>query len=110
MTSPPSTIDLYWRPGCGFCMALQRQIDKHGITVAKHNIWDDPEAAAHVRSVANGSETVPTVTVGDHSLVNPSIRALLAFVTESAPHLLPPDHEPPEPTKVGRIMGRILGD
>ncbi len=110
MTSLPATIDLYWRPGCGSCMALQRQIDKHGISVAEHNIWDDPEAAAHVRSVANGNETVPTVTVGDRSLVNPSIKAVVAFLADSAPHLLPPDYEPPEPSTVGRIMGRILGD
>jgi mycoredoxin len=28
------------------------------------NIWEDPQAAARVRSVANGNETVPTVFVG----------------------------------------------
>jgi glutaredoxin-like protein len=110
MSSAPTHIDLYWRPACGFCMALKRQIDKHGITVTEHNIWDDPAAAAHVRSVARGNETVPTVTVGDQSLVNPSIKVLLAFLAESAPHLVPDDYEPPEPSRVARVMGRILGD
>ncbi len=48
----------------------------------RHNIWTDPAAAARVRSVAGGDETVPTVFVGDTALVNPSVseikRALAA--------------------------------
>lgn len=36
------------------------------------NIWRDPEAAAIVRSVADGNETVPTVVFADGSAwVNP---------------------------------------
>jgi hypothetical protein len=38
------------------------------------DIWKNPEAAAFVRSVANGNETVPTVVVGDIRMVNPSAR------------------------------------
>ena len=66
-------VTMYWRPGCGFCAGLERQLVKHAITFEKRNIWDDPDAAAFVRSVARGHETVPTVTVGDASLVNPSL-------------------------------------
>ena len=36
------------------------------------NIWEDAEAAAAVRAVANGNETVPTVHVAGRWLVNPS--------------------------------------
>ncbi len=64
-------ITFYWRPGCGFCMMLDRKLSKLGIPMDKRNIWDDPEAAATVRSIANGNETVPTVVVGDISMVNP---------------------------------------
>lgn len=67
------TITMYWRPGCGFCMALERQLLKNNIAFEKRNIWDDPEAAAIVRSVARGNETVPTLTIGEQSFVNPSI-------------------------------------
>lgn len=42
------------------------------------NIWDDPEAAAFVRSVARGNETVPTVAVGEIAMVNPSVKDVLA--------------------------------
>lgn len=66
-------VTMYWRPGCGFCAGLERQLVKHEIPFEKRNIWEDPDAAAFVRSVARGSETVPTVTVGDTSLVNPSV-------------------------------------
>ena len=40
------------------------------------NIWEDADAASFVRSVARGNETVPTVTIGDIALVNPSVGEL----------------------------------
>jgi mycoredoxin len=50
------------------------------------NIWADEDAAAFVRSVARGNETVPTVMVGDVSLVNPSTRQVLAALDPAASH------------------------
>lgn len=41
-----------------------------------------------MRSVAGGNETVPTVLIGDHALVNPSARRVKKTVRELAPHLL----------------------
>lgn len=35
------------------------------------DIWQDPAAAAAVRAVADGNETVPTVHVAGQWLVNP---------------------------------------
>lgn len=102
-------IDLYWRPGCGFCSGLRRGLDKLGIERVEHNIWDDPNDAAIVRKHANGNETVPTVVVGGTSLVNPSPADLLALLNAEAPHLLPDDFEAPQPGKVSRIVGRVLG-
>lgn len=89
--TPTSQIDLYWRPGCGFCSSLMRGLDQLGIERVEHNIWDDPADAAIVRQYANGNETVPTVVVDGVGLVNPSPRALLDLVAERAPHLLPAD-------------------
>ena len=71
-------ITFYWRPGCGFCMLLERNLDRLGLPVDKRNIWDDPEAAATVRSIARGNETVPTVVVGEIAMVNPSAGQVLA--------------------------------
>lgn len=72
-----SPVVFYWRPGCGFCMMLQRGLDSSGISYEPRNIWDDPQAAAFVRSVADGNETVPTVVIGELALVNPSTEQVL---------------------------------
>lgn len=78
-------IRYYWRPGCPFCMALTPRIRGLGVDVEEHNIWDDPEAAATVRSVADGNETVPTVIIGDRAMVNPSIGEVREAVAEQDP-------------------------
>ena len=56
---------------------LRRGLRRAGLSFREVNIWDDPQAAAFVRSVARGSETVPTVSIGAVNLVNPSARLVL---------------------------------
>ena len=71
-------VTVYWRPGCGFCARLFSKIEAAGLPHNRVNIWDDSAAAEFVRSVANGNETVPTVTVGQQPLVNPSLEQIQA--------------------------------
>ncbi|MEU8352151.1 glutaredoxin domain-containing protein [Streptomyces sp. NPDC048845] len=78
-------VVVYWRPGCPFCMKLRLQLRLLRVRRTERNIWEDPDAAAFVRSVADGNETVPTVTVAGEAMVNPSIRRLLRAVRERAP-------------------------
>ncbi|WP_028938157.1 glutaredoxin family protein [Pseudonocardia spinosispora] len=90
------TIEYYWRPGCPFCMSLTPRVralaEQAGVSIVEHNIWEDQDAAARVRSAANGNETVPTVFIGEKSLVNPKIGAVKALLAESDPSLdLPAD-------------------
>lgn len=113
-TTPPvdaaaARIDLYWRPGCGFCSMLRRKLDHLGIERSEHNIWDDAAAAAVVRQHANGNETVPTVVVGDQGFVNPSAGNLVAYLGTDHPELLPEGFEPPEPGLAGRLVGKLFG-
>lgn len=82
-------IVFYWRPGCPFCSMLRNGLSRSGLTVREVDIWEHPEAAAYVRSVARGNETVPTVAVAGVGLVNPSPQEVLALVAERAPSLLP---------------------
>ncbi len=84
---PSAVIEFYWRPGCPFCLALRGPLRRSGLPVREINIWEDPQAAARVRSVANGNETVPTVFVGSHALVNPSMGRVWAAVGDHAPDL-----------------------
>ena len=104
-----SQIDLYWRPGCGFCSMLQRKLDHLGIERVEHNIWDDDDDAAIVRRHARGNETVPTVVIGDTGFVNPSAGQLIDFLTEHRPDLLPEGFEPPEPNVVSRLATKVFG-
>ena len=100
----PDAITFYWRPGCGFCMGLERKLERLGVPLDKRNIWDDPEASATVRSIANGNETVPTVVVGEARMVNPRVEHVLAAIRQEAPHL-----EPDEvPAADGGTLRRFL--
>ena len=108
-TATAARIDLYWRPGCGFCSMLQRKLDKLGIERVEHNIWDDPADAAIVRQHANGNETVPTVVIDGSGFVNPSAGELVAFLAGTHPELLPEGFEPAEPGIAGRLVGKMFG-
>jgi glutaredoxin len=59
---------------------LRRGLDRAGLDRTEVNIWEDPQAAARVRSVAGGHETVPTVVVGDVALVNPTVAEVITAV------------------------------
>lgn len=102
-------IRVYWRPGCGFCASLLRALDRDGLAYAPVNIWDEPEAAAFVRSVARGNETVPTVRVGDVALVNPTAQDVLRLVADAAPAQLPAGYVPMVPGPIARAITRLRG-
>ncbi|MET7752847.1 glutaredoxin domain-containing protein [Micromonospora sp. NPDC005367] len=72
--STNSPITVYTRPACPYCLRLRLGLRRRRITFSKVNIWQDPEAAAAVRAVADGNETVPTVHVAGQWLVNPPAR------------------------------------
>jgi len=54
------TVEFYWRPGCPFCIALRSRLRRSAIPVR----------------------------VGEHALVNPSIRQVIDLVRQAAPQLL----------------------
>ena len=84
----PTTVEFYWRPGCPFCISLRRRLTRAGLPLVFHDIWGDPDAAAFVRSVAAGNETVPTVVVAGHALVNPHARDVEELIAHEDPDLL----------------------
>jgi mycoredoxin len=98
----PNVIVVYRRPGCMACSALVRQLDRRGVPHRCVDIWQDPTAAARVRSAANGNETVPTVGIGTVMLVNPNVHAVLAVATDLAPPAVPAAYQPPERGRIGR--------
>lgn len=65
-------VVVYWRPGCGFCAMLKARLGGLRERATWVNIWEDDEAAAFVRSVNDGNETVPTVVIDGIPVTNPS--------------------------------------
>lgn len=76
MSSVSETVEVYWRPGCPYCVTLRGVLLGHHVDAHWRNIWQDPDAREVVRAANNGNETVPTVRVGDRTLTNPSWRQL----------------------------------
>lgn len=62
---------VYWRPGCPYCAHLFETLPADEPRVTRVNIWEDPEAAAFVRSLQDGNEVVPTVVIGETVLTAP---------------------------------------
>ena len=71
-------VTVYWRPGCPFCSRLRQDLRVMGLPAREANIWADPSAAARVRTIADGDETVPTVVADERAFVNPTAAAVLA--------------------------------
>jgi mycoredoxin len=61
-----------WRPHCGFCRILLAELERHDIAFEARDIWVDDEARSWLHRRI-GSETVPSVVIGDGVLVNPSL-------------------------------------
>ena len=76
MTPGSDVPVVLWRPGCPFCSVLFSGLERQGIAHERRNIWEDAGARAMLNDRI-GSETVPSVLVGDAILVNPSISELV---------------------------------
>lgn len=77
-------IVVYTRPGCPFSAMLHNRLDRAKLPYRDIDIWQHPDAAAAVRAVANGNETVPTVNIGEVWLVNPSLEQVKAALQAAA--------------------------
>jgi mycoredoxin len=68
---------------------LRLGLHRSRLPVEEINIWEDPAAAAAVRAITGGDETVPTVVVGAKAMVNPSARQVIAAVRAELPGISP---------------------
>jgi mycoredoxin len=82
----PAVI-VYWRPGCAYCAHLRWGLRRMKVASEELNIWSDPSAAAFVRSVNGGDETVPTVLVGATTMLNPTPRQVRCEIERQSPRL-----------------------
>jgi mycoredoxin len=109
-----AAVTVMWRPGCPYCALLLRRLEHTGLAFDRIDIWEEPAAAAWVRTVADGNETVPTVRIAGAdpdaavALVNPSATAVLEQVARLAPERLPSAQDAP-PGLLGRLAARFRG-
>jgi glutaredoxin len=121
-----AAVTVLWRPGCPYCAMLLRGLERTGLAFARVDIWEDLEAAAWVRSVADGNETVPTVRIvgpgigpladaspgeGEReevALVNPSTAEVLEAVARVAPAALPDPALQRVPVGLRGRLGQLL--
>ena len=64
MTTTQHEVTVFWRPGCGFCMALERQLADTDLTIHYRNIWEDPVFEEELIS-ETGRRVVPVLRVID---------------------------------------------
>jgi mycoredoxin len=81
----PGGVVVYWRPGCPYCMMLRLGLASALVSATWVNIWEDRAAAARVRAITGGDETVPTAVVGTRAMVNPAAREVIAAVRDELP-------------------------
>lgn len=98
-------VEVLWRPGCPFCAKLRLGLSRRGITTTEIDIWSEPEAAARVRAVTGGDETVPTVFVGSSAMVNPSVGQVIAAIERE----LPDRSAELVPERTGRTLRGLFG-
>lgn len=84
--TPPDSVRVYWRPGCPYCARLRLKLRAVRLNAEWINIWEDDAAAAAVRAITGGDETVPTVVAGGRAMVNPSARQIIEAVRGGAAH------------------------
>jgi mycoredoxin len=77
-------VTIYWRPMCGYCERLKRELAARDIPFADVDIWADRSKAAIVRDATGGDELVPTVDVGGTFLVNPTIDEIIEALDAAA--------------------------
>lgn len=65
-------VVVYFRRQCLFCERLRLTLGRLGRRAVWVDIWADPDAAAYVRSVNQGDETVPTVVIEGTAHTNPA--------------------------------------
>jgi mycoredoxin len=77
-------VTVFWRPMCGYCEVLKRDLTRRRVAYEEVNIWADRGQAEVVRAATGGDEIVPTVRVGDRFLVNPSVEEIVGALGDAA--------------------------
>jgi len=62
-----SHIEIYTRPGCGYCTHAKRLLTSKGLGFTEHDVYTNPEHVNAMRS-RTGGRTYPQVIINDLSI------------------------------------------
>jgi mycoredoxin len=71
-------VTIYSTTWCGHCRRLKRQLDEAGIRYDEIDIDEHEQYADLIAAATGGYRTVPTLQVGRHLLVNPTVSQVQA--------------------------------
>ena len=57
-----NNIELYTRPGCGYCIHARRLLTSKGLTFADYDVYQNPQRLSEMRSRTKG-RTYPQVFI-----------------------------------------------
>ena len=81
-----NSVLVYGRPGCPGVPPVLRLLDAAGMAYEYIDIRQDPDAAARLRTITGGYESVPTVVLPDgRAMVEPGTMKLRQALQERAP-------------------------
>ncbi len=80
-TDEANPVIIYHRPGCSYCGRLRLALTGLKSRAKWVDIWADEDAAAYVRMVNDGNETVPTVIIDGVPHTNPPPATVRAALT-----------------------------
>lgn len=62
-----TAIEIYTRPGCGYCTRAKHLIETKGKEYKEFNIWSKDEYMAAMKKRSGGASSVPQIFInGDH--------------------------------------------
>jgi hypothetical protein len=95
--SPASAVEVYWRPGCGFCSTLLRGLRRSGLPLRGRHLARPRGGRAGPLPGGRQRDRPHRRDRRAHALVNPTVEEVLATVADQAPHLLPAGQPCPPP-------------
>lgn len=60
-------IEIYTRPGCGYCMHAKRLLHSRGLNFEEHDVYVQPHLLSEMHSRTKG-RTFPQVFIDGHSI------------------------------------------
>lgn len=62
-----ATIEIYTRPGCGYCIHAKRLLASKGLTFSEYDVYQNPQHLSDMRSRTQG-RTYPQVLINNISV------------------------------------------